>query len=115
MVQVASFGYSVKSYRALKMEIPECHFRHILLFYFRKGKNAAQAHRKLCGVYGDECLSERQCYSWFAHFRFGNFDVKDEPRPDRPIVGKVDEILSKIEVDRHIPSRDIVSVLNVPP
>ena len=41
---------SVKSYCALKMEIPEGHFRHILLFYFRKGKNAGQTHRKLCGV-----------------------------------------------------------------
>ena len=39
------------------MGIPECHFRHIFLFYFRKGKNAAQAYRKLCGVYGDQCFS----------------------------------------------------------
>ena len=70
------------------MEIPEDHFRHILLFYFRKGKNAAQAHRKLCGVYG-----ERQCQNWFARFRFGNFDVKNELRSARPIVEKADEIL----------------------
>lgn len=95
------------------MEIPECHFRHILLFYFRKGKNAAQAHRKLCGVYGDVCLSERQCQNWFARFRSGNFDVNDEPRPGRPIVEKVDEILLKIEVDRHISSRDIAMELNI--
>ena len=75
------------------MGIPEGHFRHILLFYFQKGKNAVQAHRKLCGVCGDECLSERQCQNWFTRFRSGNFDVKDEPRPGRPIVEKVDEIL----------------------
>ena len=62
------------------MEIPEGHFRHILLFYFRKGKNSAQSHRKLCGVYGDGCLSKRQCQNWFARFRSGNFDVNDEPR-----------------------------------
>ena len=75
------------------MEIPEGHFRHILIFYFRKGKNAAQAHRKLCGVYGDECLSERQCQNWFARIRSRNFDVTDEPRPGRPIVETVNEIL----------------------
>ena len=75
------------------MEIPAGHFRHILLFYFRKGKNAAQAHRKLCVVYGNECLSERQWQNWSARSRSGNFDVKDEPRPGRPIVEKVDEIL----------------------
>ena len=72
------------------MEIQECHFHHILLFYFRK---AAQAQRKLCGVFGDECSSERQCQNRFARFHSGNFDVKDEPRPGRPIVEKVDEIL----------------------
>ena len=109
----ASFVYSVKSYCDLKMEIPERHFRHNLRFYFRKGKNAAQVHRKLCGVYGDECLSERQCQNWFARFRSGNFDVKDEPRPGRPIAEKVDEILKKIEVDRHISSRDIVMELSI--
>ena len=95
------------------MEIPEGHFRHILLFYFRKGKNAAQAHRKLCGVYGDECLSERQCQNWFARFRSDNFDVKDEPRPGRPIVEQVDEILKRIEVDRYISFRDISTELNI--
>ena len=84
----APFVYSVKSYWALKMEIPEGHFRHILLFYFRKGKNSAQGHRKLSGVYG-----ERQCQNWFARFRSGNFEVKNEPRHGRSIVEKVDEIL----------------------
>ena len=91
----------------MKIEIPEGHFRHILLFYFRKGKNAAQAHRKLHSVYGDERLSERQCQNWFARFR----SVK--PRPGRPIVEKVDEILKKIEVERHISSRDIATELNI--
>ena len=69
------------------MEIPEGHFRHTIFcfFYFRRGKNPAQAHRKLCGVYGDECLSERQCQNWFARFRSGNLDVKDEPRPGQTI------------------------------
>ena len=61
--------------------------------YFQKGKNAAQAHRKLCGVYGDECLSERQCQNLFARFRSGNFDVQNVPRPGRPIIERVDEIL----------------------
>ena len=75
------------------METPEGHLRHILIFYCRKGKKAAQAHRKLCVVYGDECSSERQCQNWFARFRSGNFNVEDEPRPGRPIVEKVDEII----------------------
>ena len=91
------------------MKIPEGHLRHILLFYFYiafKGKNAAQAHQKLCDVYGEMCFSERQCQNWFARFRSGHFDVKDEPRPGRPIVEKVDEIPT-------YSSRDIATELNI--
>ena len=32
------------------MGIPDGHFRHILLYYFRKGKNAVQARKKLYDV-----------------------------------------------------------------
>lgn len=49
-------------------------------FNFRKGKNAAQAPRKLWGVYGDKFLSHCQCQNWFAPFRSGNLDATDEPR-----------------------------------
>ena len=42
------------------MENQKEHYRHILLFYFRKGKNASQARKKLRAVYGDEALKERQ-------------------------------------------------------
>lgn len=43
------------------------------MFYFRKRKNAVQARKKLCVVYGEDCLAERQCQRWFARFRSGNF------------------------------------------
>ena len=36
------------------MEYKNEHFRHILFFYFRKGKNAAQAAKKIRDVYGDQ-------------------------------------------------------------
>ena len=60
---------------------PNCkneHFRHILLFYFRKGKNAAQGTKKLCDVYCEEALKDRQCRNWFDKFRSGNFLFKNE-------------------------------------
>lgn len=68
------------------MAIPENNFRHILLFYFQKGKSAAQGNQKLCCVHGDECLSGRQFQNWFARFWAGNLHVSDEPRPGQPIV-----------------------------
>ena len=66
------------------MEIPDGHFRHILLYYFRKGKNAVQARKKLYDVYGEKSLTERQCQNWFARFRSGDFHLKNAPRSGRP-------------------------------
>ena len=45
----------------VKMEDEKMQYRHILLLYFRKEKNANEAHKKLCLVFGDKALSKRQC------------------------------------------------------
>ena len=89
------------------MEYQKEHFRHILLFYFRKGKNASQAHKKVCAVYGDEALKERQCQNWFSKFRSGDFSPKDKKRSGRPV--EVDDALIKaiIDSDRHSTTREI--------
>ncbi|KAL2737080.1 Histone-lysine N-methyltransferase SETMAR [Vespula squamosa] len=46
------------------MEDQDAHFRHNLLYYFRKGKNASQADKRLCAAYGNEALKERQLQNW---------------------------------------------------
>jgi len=51
--------------------------------------------------------------SWFKRFQSGNFDVKDAPRSSRSITGKIDEIMEKVEQDRHISSHDIDKKLNI--
>jgi len=43
----------------------------------------------------------------------GNFDVKDALCSGRPITERVDEIMEKIEQDRHISSYDISKKLNL--
>ncbi|GFV69279.1 histone-lysine N-methyltransferase SETMAR [Trichonephila clavipes] len=67
------------------MESDKQPFRHILLFNYRKGKNAVQARKKLSDVCGEGVLTLRQCQNWFAKFRFGNFDVEDAPRSGRTV------------------------------
>ena len=81
------------------MEIPDGHFRHMLLYYFRKGKNAVQARKKLYGIYDKKSLTERQCQNWFARFRSGDFHIKDAPRPGRPTEVE-DKIKAVIENNR---------------
>lgn len=95
------------------MECKNEHFRHILLYYFRKGKNAAQAAKKLRDVYGEEALKERQCRNWFEKFRSGDFSLKDEHRSGRPYEVDDDQIKAIIESDRHTTVREIAERLNV--
>lgn len=95
------------------MEEQDAHFRHILLYYFRKGKNASQAHKKLCAVYGNEALKERQCQNWFAKFRSGDFSLKNVQRSGRPIEVDETHIKAIIDSDRHSTTREIAEKLNV--
>lgn len=96
------------------MEPTKEHFRHILLYYFRKGKNAAQVAKKLRDVYGDKALKETQCQSWFVKFRSGDFSLKDKPRSGRPSEVDDDDIMALIESDRHVTEREIGEKLNIP-
>jgi len=96
------------------MEPTKDHFRHILFYYFRKGKNAEQVAKKLRDVYGDEALKGRQCQNWFRKFRSGDFSLKDEPRSGRPNEVDDDQIKALIELDRHVTERKIGEKLNIP-
>lgn len=91
------------------MEEQDVHFRHILLYYFHKGKNASQVQKKLYAVYGNEALKDRQCQYWFPRFRFGDFSLKNTQRSGRSV--KVDEVYVKaiINSDCHSSTRDIIT------
>jgi len=97
----------------LKMKKNNEKLRYILQYYYDKGKNAAQACEKICAVYGEGALSKSAARKWFARFRSGNFDVKDEPRSGRPVTEKVDEILEKVQQDKHISSVDVGMELGI--
>lgn len=97
----------------LNMESDKQHLRHILLFYYRKGKNAVQARKKLTDVYGEGVLTVRQCQNWFAKFRSGNFDVEDAPRSGRPVEADKDAIKALVDANRRITTREIELRLNL--
>ena len=59
------------------MECKNKHFRHILLFYFRESKKAAEAQKEICEVYGVNCFMERMCLNLFKKFRSGDFSLED--------------------------------------
>jgi len=45
----------------LNREENKVHFRHLMLFFYRKGKNATQAANKICAVYSEGAVAERSC------------------------------------------------------
>ncbi|EFN90037.1 Histone-lysine N-methyltransferase SETMAR, partial [Harpegnathos saltator] len=89
------------------------YFGHILLYYFRKSKNASQAYKKLCAVYGNEALKERQYQNWFARFRSGDFSLKNAQRSGRPVEVVETHIKAITDSDRYSTTRDIAEKLNV--
>ena len=84
------------------MECKNEHFRHIFLFYFCKGKNAAHAAKKLRDVYRVEASKNRQRQNWFDKFRSGDFSLKDEQRSGRPNEVDGGQIEAIIESDRRV-------------
>jgi len=91
--KVVILVYSVKNYYVLKMSENKEKIQYVLEFY--KKKNATQAAKKICDVYGHDAI--RVAQSWFKRFQSGNFDIKDASHSGRPITEKVEEIMEKIE------------------
>ncbi|XP_018366071.1 PREDICTED: histone-lysine N-methyltransferase SETMAR-like [Trachymyrmex cornetzi] len=95
------------------MEENKVHFRHLMLFYFRKRKNAAQTAKKICAIYGNGTVAESTVRKWFARFRSDNFDLEDRERSGRPAVVDDDQIVTLIENNPRHTTRDIAEILHI--
>ena len=54
--------------------------REDLVFCFNWKKSAAESHRILVEVYGDNAPTDKSCREWFRRFKDGDFSVEDKPR-----------------------------------
>ena len=50
-----------------------------MLYYFKKGKNATEAQKKICAVYGEGAVTDWMGQKWFMKFRAGDFSLDDAP------------------------------------
>ena len=51
------------------------HFWHVMLYYFKNGKNATEMQKKkFCAVYGEGAVTDRICQKRFAKF-LGTVDI----------------------------------------
>ena len=44
------------------------HYQHIMLYYFKKGKNANEMQKKICAVYGEGAVTDQMCQSGLQSF-----------------------------------------------
>jgi histone-lysine N-methyltransferase SETMAR len=82
-----------------------------MLYQFRKGINASEATRNICGVYGD-VLDVRKCQRWFSKFQSGNLDLSDDHRPGRQVELDNDLLRVEIESDPRQSIRELAEKLN---
>ena len=95
------------------MEEKKQHFWHIMLYYFKKGKNATETHKKICAVYGEGAVTDRTCQKWFAKFRAGGFSLDDAPRSGRPVEVDSDQIKTLIENNQRYTTQEIADILKI--
>ena len=58
-------------------------FWHVMLYYFKKGKNATEMQKKtkiqICAVYGEGAVTDQTCQKWFVKFHAGDFSLDNGP------------------------------------
>ena len=67
------------------MEITDQQKRTILLFHSKLGTHARIAAENMCVAFGPQTVSKPTAYRWYERFDSGDFSLKDDPRPGRPI------------------------------
>ena len=72
----------------------------ILLHYFILNKSAAEAHRILIEIYGDNTLSDTTCRDWFRRFNNNDFKLEDKERSGTPKTFEDKELEEILEEDR---------------
>ncbi|XP_050480294.1 histone-lysine N-methyltransferase SETMAR-like [Bombus huntii] len=95
------------------MEGNKVHCKHLMLFFYRKGKNATQTANKICAVYGDDAIVDRTVRKWFARFKVGDFNLEDQERPGRPSTTDEDQVKTLVENNPCYTIRELAKILKI--
>nr|XP_003708364.1 PREDICTED: histone-lysine N-methyltransferase SETMAR-like [Megachile rotundata] len=88
------------------------HYRHLMPFFFQKGKHATQTTNEICEVYGEGAVAERTVRKWFARFKTGDFELEDQKRSGRPSTTDKNVIKSIIEDNPRFTLRQLADMMN---
>jgi len=73
-----------------------CKVRAVIRFLHAEGHSAAEIHRRLCRVYGDNVMSDSCVREWRRKFRDGRTDMRDEGGQERHSI-VTDELVQKVD------------------
>ena len=76
-------------------------FQHIMLYYFRIGKNAMGTQEKSSAVYGEGAVTNQTYQKWFAKFHAEDLSLVVAPWSGRPVKVDNNQIETLIENNQH--------------
>ncbi|XP_045454794.1 histone-lysine N-methyltransferase SETMAR-like [Melitaea cinxia] len=87
--------------------------RVIMEYEFRRGSKAAEAARHINDVYGMNTTNDRTTRYWFARFRSGNFNLRNEPRGRPKMLVDYDELKAIVEADDSQTTAELAAAFKV--
>ena len=95
------------------MEESTQHFWYVMLYRFKKDKNATETQEKICTVYGGGAVTDRMCKKGFAKFCAGDFSLNNAPWLGRTVEVDSDHIETLIENNQPYTMQETANVLKI--
>lgn len=87
--------------------------RACFLYEFLQGLKAADGHRNLCHVIGEDTIQYKTVKFWFHRFKHGDYSLEDKPRSGRPRLDVDDDIKQALEEEPRSTVRELSSTLGL--
>ena len=85
-------------------------------FCFKLDKKFVETYEVSKKVYGDNCMSRTQVYTWFTRFKNVRDDLNDDPRPGQPEASNrvelVENVRKIIAIDANFTVKMLAEELN---
>ena len=91
------------------------HFWHIMLYYFKKDRNATEMQKKkkdLCSD-GEGAVTDQMCQKWFVELHAGHFSLEAAPWSGRPVEVESDQIKTLIVSNQCFTTQKIANILKI--
>ena len=89
------------------------HFQHIMLYYFKKGKNTTETQKTICAVYVKGAVTAQMCQKQFGKFHAGNFSLDEAPWLGRSVEVDSDQIKTLIENKQRYTMWEVADILKI--